>query len=63
MYQRDFTAQLLDVTPSNIYKDQLIQFHLDARSAHYSQCTPDHAFPFREIRLGGTLVDWTDTVS
>lgn len=40
----------------------MIQFHINPKDAHRSQGTPDDAWPFREIRLGATLVDWEETV-
>jgi len=62
-YNKDYTAQLLDVTPANVYKGQLAQFHLNGRSVSRTECTPADAWPFREIRLGATLVDWEDLVT
>jgi hypothetical protein len=59
-YNRDYTALLLDVTPSNVYKDQLIQFHMNGKSV--SGATPSDEWPMREIRLGSTLVDWEDLI-
>lgn len=61
-YKRNYTPQLVDVTPANVYKDQLIQFHVNAKYANHENATPADAWPFREIRLGETLVDWEDTV-
>lgn len=60
-YNRDYTANLLDVTPSNVYKGQLAQFHLNGKSV--SDATPASAWPFREIRIGGSLVNWEDYVT
>jgi len=41
----------------------LIQFHMNTRSAMATSCTPADAWPFREIRLGNTLVNWEETVT
>jgi diaminopimelate epimerase len=62
-FNRDYTADLLDVTPSNVYKDQLVQFHMNGKSVSKTEATPAAAWPFREIRIGGSLVDWEDSVT
>lgn len=48
------------MTPSNVYKDQLIEFHVNAKNTQSKNGTPADAWPFREIRLGQTLVWWSD---
>jgi len=41
----------------------MMQFHVNIKSAHYTSGTPAAEWPFREIRLGETLVDWENTVA
>jgi hypothetical protein len=60
-YNKDYTADLLDVTPCNVYKDQLIQLQINGKSV--SSATPASGSPIREIRIGGTLVDWLDLIT
>ena len=57
-YLRDYTPYLTAVTPANVYKDQLIEFHVNAKNTQSSNGTPADEWPFREIRLGNTLVYW-----
>lgn len=59
-YSRDYTPNLLAVTPANVYKDQLIQFHVNAKNTQSTAGTPADEWPFREIKLDQTFVQWTN---
>jgi hypothetical protein len=59
-YSRDYTPFLSGVTPANVYKDQLIEFHVNTKNTQSTTGTPADEWPFREIRLGNTLVYWGD---
>ena len=48
------------VTPSNVCKDQLIQFHVNAKNTQSKWGTPADEWPFREIKLDETFVMWTN---
>ena len=61
-YKWYHTPAFHGVTPANVCKGDLLQFHVNMKAAHYTDGTPADAMPFREIRLGGTLLDWEDTV-
>lgn len=62
-YHRSYTPSLYAVTPNQVCMDDYIQFHLNMKDAHESAGTPSDAWPFREMRIGETLVDWEFTVN
>ncbi len=41
----------------------MVQFRVNIKSAGGTQGTPADEWPFREIRLGKNLVDWSETVA
>jgi hypothetical protein len=41
----------------------MVQFRVIIKNAGGLQGTPADEWPFREIRLGKTLVDWSETVT
>lgn len=57
-YQRNYTPVLYAVTPANVARDDWMQFHINVFSAHQTTGTPADQWPFREMRLGETLMDW-----
>ena len=59
-YSRDYTPYLYAVTPANVYKDQIVEFQVNPKFTQNAQGTPADQWPFREIRLGQTLVWWSD---
>jgi len=59
-YSRDYTPYLYAVTPANVYKDQIVEFQVNPKFTQNTQGTPADQWPFREIRLGQTLVWWSD---
>ena len=59
-YSRDYTPYLYAVTPANVYKDQIVEFQVNPKSTQNNLGTPADQWPFREIRLGQTLVWWSD---
>jgi hypothetical protein len=61
-YHRNYTPYLLAVTPSQVSRDDWMQFHLNTRATMDTNGTPADAWPFREARLGETLIDWEPTV-
>jgi hypothetical protein len=60
-YGRYYTPELFDVTPANVCQDMLLEFHINVKGAH--KVTPADEWPFRELRLGETLLDWESTVT
>jgi hypothetical protein len=57
-YKRDYTGLLYDVSSPNVFRDQLIEFHVNAKATQDVNGTPaDALFPFRSMSLGSTLVD------
>ena len=39
-YHRDYTPYLYATTPSNVYKDQLIEFHVNPKATQNTRGTP-----------------------
>ena len=62
-YHRSYTPSLYAVTPNQVCMDDYIQFHLNVKDTHNTDGTPASAWPFREMRIGETLVDWEFTVN
>lgn len=54
---------LLDTVPSNIYKGQKISFVMDTLSAHRSYIVKDDEWAIHDIRIGNTLMDYSETVT
>jgi len=50
----------MDVIPSNVFYGQEVRFVFDAKSTHANFMIPDDAKPFKDIRIGGYLMDWTE---
>lgn len=59
-YYRDYTPMLIDVTPSQVFAGQTMQFHVNARYAHQEEALPEGDPQVREMRIGGYLVDGSE---
>lgn len=56
-YRLRYTPQLFDISPSNVYLDQTLNFRLNAMGAHSSNIMREDADPVDFIKLSGTRCD------
>lgn len=56
-YHRDYTPQMLDITPSNVARGSEMQMHFNAKNAHTTSVTAEDDDPFRTLHLGLVLLD------
>jgi hypothetical protein len=62
MYQRDYTPLLVDMTPSNVYYGQYVQYHVNPKFAHTKSATPTGDPQVKAMRIGNYLVDTNSTL-
>lgn len=61
-YKRIYTPVLMDVVPNQIYKDQNIDWWINIQGVHSSGTTPEGRLPMEELRIDGSLNDWSSTI-
>jgi hypothetical protein len=62
IYERNYTPLLLDVTPSNVYYGQYVQFHINPKLVNHGGNCPTGQYAMRNMKIGNYLVDTDTTV-
>ena len=57
------TPDLKAVVPADLYPGQLVTYVIDIKHVHSPDVTPESSWPYEEMRIGDTLLQWDGRVS